>query len=431
MRGANRRYRALSCVLLIGAMGLTSESGVAEVPQANGWPQWGGPNRDFTSAVSGLADRWPDEGPTMLWRQPLGDGYSSIVGDSARIYTTYREGNDEIIVARKADDGETVWAHRCGAPSYEGQTTEFGQGPSATPLLLGDRVITIGFTGIMHCLKADSGEVLWSGDLVEDFDASAQYYGYSNSPIAYGKTVIVLVGGEKNGVVALDPADGEPVWKSKGYDISYAPPVLINVDGQDQLVFFTTDEVVGINPKDGSHLWSHQVVNFCRTNCTPAVWGKDNLLWAATKGVGGTRVLKLSQRDGKTKVKEVWLNRKIKVYHWTSNRIGDYVYTSSGGSNPLLAVIDINSGKIIRKQRGFGSTNAVVADGKLVLLDDSGKLALVKASPSGFEILSSTQLFDSVSWTPPSLIGKTLYARDRSQIVALDLGAKEKHAGKR
>lgn len=416
-------WAILQLLLSTGTANAASPSVDIESAPSSTWPQWGGPSRDFKSNATGLADRWPAEGPPRLWSRKLGDGFSSIVADSDRLYTMYRKGNDEIVVALRADTGGTVWEHRYRATPYRQQTAEFGQGPNATPLLLDDRVVTIGFTGIMHCLDARTGKPLWSHDLVKEFKANVQYYGYSNSPILYKGSIIALVGGDGYGVVALNPSDGTVAWNSKTFDISYAAPVLINVDGQDQLVFFTTNEVVGIDPTNGSYLWSHLVVNFCKTNCTSAVWAEDNLLWAATKGVGGTRVLELTQRDGKTEVEEVWLNRKIKVYHWNAIRVGDYVYTSSGGNQALLSVIDIKTGKIVDRQRGFASTNAIYADGKMILLDHSGKLALAEVSPKKINILSSVQLLDSITWTPPTLVGSKLYVRDRHSIMALDLGS--------
>ncbi|MHC4695938.1 MAG: outer membrane protein assembly factor BamB family protein [Planctomycetota bacterium] len=391
-------------------------------PPSGIWPQWGGATRDFKLAAGALADEWPAEGPKRLWSRPLGEGYSSIVVDSERLYTMYRRGDDEVVVAMRADNGETVWEHRYRAKPHPKQTKAYGQGPNATPLILGDKIITIGFTGIMHCLNRDTGSPLWSHDLVKKFSSKVQYYGYANSPIAYKNTIIALVGGNGYGVIALNPDDGTVVWKSKPFDISYAAPVLINVDGQDQVVFFSPTQVIGLDPANGSYLWSHAVMNFCRTNCTSAIWGDDNLLWAATKGVGGTRVVKLTQRDGKTTVEEVWLNRKVRVYHWNSVRVGDYVYTSSGGSKPLLSVIDIKTGEVVDRKRGFGSTNGIYAGNKLILLDDGGKLALAEVAPEKINILSSAKVLDSLTWTPPTLVGTTLYIRDRQSIIALDLG---------
>ena len=133
-------------------------------------------------------------------------------------------------------------------------------------------------------------------------------------------------------------------------------------------------------------------------------------------------MLRLTQRDGQTDVKEVWCNRKIRVYHWNAIRIGDCVYTSSGDRTTFLSVIDIKTGKVIERQRGFGSTNGIYAAGRLILLDDGGRLALADVSPEKIEIRSSVQLLDSCTWTVPTLVGQTLYVRDRQTIMALDLG---------
>ncbi len=414
--------RVLSLVGIGVAAGALAQ-GVHGAPPSEQWPQWGGVNGDFKSSTTGLADRWPAEGPRRLWSRPLGEGYSSIVGDSDSLYTMYRDGAEEIVVALRADTGKTIWERRYRARPYPRQSKAYGQGPGVTPLLLGNKLITIGFTGIMHCLNRDTGSPLWSHDLVKEYGSTVQHYGYSNSPIVYENKIITLVGGKGQGAMALDPGDGTVLWRSKPFEISYAAPILINVDGQDQVVLFSPTEVIGIDPRSGSFLWSHKVINFCRTNCTSAVWGPGNLLWAATKGVGGTRVLKLTQGDGTTKVEEVWLNRKVRVYHWNAIRVGDYVYTSNGDSKAFLSVIDVKTGKIVKRQRGFASANWIYADGKMILLDHNGKLALAEVAGKQIKVLSSVQLLDSVTWTPPTLVGKTLYVRDRRYIMALDLGA--------
>jgi len=351
----------------------------------------------------------------------LGNGYSAIVGDAGRLYTMYRQGDEEIVIALQADTGRTLWEHHYEAKPYATQTGEYGHGPGATPLMLGEQLITVGFTGIMHCLDTETGSIIWSRDLITDFRAKAPYYGYANSPLAYRGMVIAPVGGEDAGVVALNAADGLAVWKSKPCEISYAAPTLINVDGQDQIVFFTPDQVIGISAREGSSLWSHQVVDFCKTNCTSAVWGPDNLLWAATKGVGGARVLRLAQSDGVTNVEQVWLDRKIRVHHWNAVRVGDFIYTSSGDARRVFSVIDVKTGKVVVERSGYGSTNGIYADGKLILLDDNGQLILARVSPGDIEVVSSVQLLEFPAWTAPTLVGTRLYVRDRRNIVALDL----------
>ncbi len=113
------------------AMALAASFGVSAFAADRTWPQWGGPTHDFKVAGADLADRWPAEGPTRIWQRPLGEGYSAIVTDSARLFTMYREGDDEIIIALDAGTGKTIWEHRCPAAPSEDQTADFGQGPNA------------------------------------------------------------------------------------------------------------------------------------------------------------------------------------------------------------------------------------------------------------------------------------------------------------
>ncbi|UCE60568.1 MAG: PQQ-binding-like beta-propeller repeat protein [Phycisphaerales bacterium] len=418
----NGRYNRFSYLGRLGPVVFLAQSLYVTVDVHAKWPQWGGPNGNFIVDAVGLADEWPAEGPKQVWQRSLGVGHSAIVADADKIYTMYRQGDDEIVVALWADTGGTVWEHRYLAKPYRKQTVDFSQGPNATPLLLDDKIITIGFTGVMHCVAAESGKPIWSHDLVKDFKSKVQYYGYSNSPIAYKDTIITLVGGKDHGVIALNPDTGETAWKSRQFDIGYASPILINVDGQDQFVFFSPTKVIGLNPRDGSYLWSHKVINFCRTNCTSAIWGDDNLLWAATKGVGGARGLKLVQHNGKTEVEQVWVNRKARLYHWNAIRVGDHIYASIGDSKTFLSIIEAKTGEIVERLRGFAAANVIYADGKMILLDHAGKLALAKISPENIEIVSSVQLLASPSWTVPTLVGKTLFIRDRRNIIALDLG---------
>ncbi len=396
--------------------------GVAADPGAADWPQWGGPHGDFKVTTAGLAASWPEGGPEQLWRRALGEGYSGIVAQDGRVYTMYRRGDEEIVVALDATSGETVWEHAYPVPIYPKQTIAYGDGPNATPLLIGGKIVTIGFTGVMQCLDAGSGSLEWSHDLVREFGGEIQYYGYSNSPIAYQNTVLTLVGGERHGAIAFAADSGKVVWSSAPTRISYAAPVLIEVDGQDQVVFFSPTEVIGIAADSGKRLWSHQVVNFCKTNCSAVIWGDDNLLWVATKGVGGTRVLRLSRQGAKTEVEQVWIDRKIRIYHWNGVRIGDHIYASIGDRKKQLAVIDIASGAIVDSVEGFDSTNLVASDGKLIALDAKGTLALVEVGPGRLGVRSQFKIFESTSWTAPTLVGRTLYLRDRLSIAALDIG---------
>jgi len=391
--------------------------------RAGDWPQWGGPDRDFKVTSGLLADHWPGGGPRQLWNRDLGPGYSAIAAWRDRLYTTYRDGDNDVVIALDAKTGKTVWEYKYADSTKEGQVLDFGKGPNASPLVLDDRIITVSFTGKVKCLSLEDGTLIWSRDLDKDFDGKVQEFGYSSSPVMYKGNIITLVGGEKHGVVALKSDDGSVVWASEPSDISYASPKIINVDGQDQIVFFTSTTVVGMDATNGRKLWDHPVLNQYKNNATDAIWGDDNRLWAATQTDGGTRVLKLSRSGDQTNVQEEWFNPKVQVFHWNAVRVGDYVYASIGGSVTKLACVDIKTGEVLWSERGFQKALCVFADGKLISLDENGMLRLARVSPRGVEVLSSHQLTEKVSWTVPTLVNTTLYVRDTKRIMALDLGS--------
>jgi outer membrane protein assembly factor BamB len=226
------------------------------------WRQWGGPNRDFHSNATGLATSWPGGGPRQLWSRPLGEGYSTVVVEDGTLYTMYREEDErEVVVALGADTGETLWEHRYDAPLLENMDygiwlRRAGPGPYSTPLVLDDRLFAVGVSGKFHALNKKTGEVLWAHNLHNEFGMSG-YRGYACSPLAYGDTVILPIGGHGQGVAAFRQSDGSVVWKNQDFALAPASPILINLDGEDQLVVFTGDRVVGLDPRNGNLFWSH------------------------------------------------------------------------------------------------------------------------------------------------------------------------------
>lgn len=404
-------------------IGMVIAAIVACPAAAADWPQWGGPGRDFTVKSAKLAETWSEEGPRKLWSRDLGAGYSSITVGDDTLYTMYRDGDDEIVIAMKAGSGETVWEYRYAAPAYEKMETRFGKGPNATPLIKGKHLYTIGGTGRIHCLARDTGKVVWSHDGMKEYNATPPEFGYSSSPLAYKNTVIVHVGGKGHGLVAFNDSDGSIAWAAQDFVNTYSSPILINVDGQQQLVLVTDRAVVGVNPDDGDLLWQHKHQNQWNTNILTPVWGDDNMLYVSSGGDAGSRGLRLSVTEGKTTVEEVWKTRKVKIGQGNAVRIGDYIYGPSGSHQTasFMACINAKTGRIAWRKRGHPSANAVYADGKLVVLDSDGRLALARVTPEAFTILSTVALFDDRSWTVPTIAGSRMYVRDAKRILAMDL----------
>lgn len=394
---------------------------VAPHPAAAQWPQWGGPSRDFVVAASGLASSWSEQGPKKLWNRPLGEGYSMISVNDGKLFTSYRDGENEIIVALDAASGQTLWEHKYAALKVEGMDPQFGTGPAATPTWHDGRVYSFGRMGHLVCLDAETGKPIWAHDVVKEFSAKPPEFGFAASPLIYGDTLVTLVSGPGVGVMAFDLKSGSVVWKQHNFENLYASPTLIQVDGQDQLAAIVADEVVGLNPKNGNLLWRHPFVNQWKTNVCSPIWC-DGLLFVTSGGEAGSKGLKLSREGDSTRVEELWASKKMAVGgHANAVRFGDFVYGSTG-SSALLAAVNIKTGELRWRKRGFTNATVLFADGKLIVLDEDGNLGLTVPQADDLKIESKVELLKKNAWTAPTLVGQRMFLRDKETIMALDLG---------
>jgi outer membrane protein assembly factor BamB len=397
----------------------------------SGWTQWGGPTRDFVSDAKGLASAWPSNGPRKLWTRALGEGHSSILVEGDRLYTMYRpagaavnrRSQEEVVAAMDAATGNTVWEHRYPAPT-DGVDFSQGAGPHGTPLIVGDRLYATSSRRELFALDKTTGKLLWSHDFIKEYGAPSPDRGYTCSPLSYKGTVIVTLGGPDQAAAAFNEQTGALVWKGGSSQPSPASPILIDVEGQPQLIVFGGDRIAGLNPSSGQTLWSHPHKTDWGLNISTPVWSAaDHLLFVSSAYSGGSRVLELRQAEGKTTIAEKWFTNRLRVHIGTVIRLGDYVYGTSGDFGPaFFTAVDIRTGKIAWQDRSFSRSQLLFADGKMILLDEDGTLGLATVSPEGLKVLARAPVLQNISWTPPTLVGTTLYVRDRKTIAAFNLG---------
>jgi outer membrane protein assembly factor BamB len=404
----------------------------AQAP-APSWPQWGGPSRNFMVSAPGLAASWPDGGPRRLWSRALGEGHSAIAVDGGRLFTMYRPAGllslvrrtqEEAIGAFDEASGRPIWEHRYPAPTGSLDLSA-GAGPHSTPLVIGNRVFATSTMQQLFALDKQTGTVAWSHDLIAKFGGHVPGRGYTCSPLAYRDLVLVTVGGRGQAVVAFRQKDGAVAWKGGDFDAAPASPLLINVDGQDQIVVFGADRVAGLDAANGTTLWSHPHSTSYGLNISTPVWGGGNQLFISSAYNGGTRLLQLTRNGPATSVRELWFTSRMRVHFGTVIRLGDYIYGSSGDFGPaFLVAVDSKTGRVAWQDRSFARANLVYADGKAILLDEDGTLGLVTLSPTGLNVLARASVLQGTSWTVPTLVGSRLYVRDRKNMVALDLAAR-------
>lgn len=384
------------------------------------WTQFGGPRRDFTVDVRGLAASWPASGPRQLWKRELGEGFSPIAVEGEWLYTMYQRGEFEVVVAMDAATGITIWQHPYFAPI----TPEMSRapGPRSTPLVIGNAVYTVGATGKVHRLHRETGQVSWTLDLRAGFNAPAQEEHYASSPIAYRNTIILPVGGPGAAVVAFDQKDGRVLWKAHDYRISYASPILVDVDGQRQVVLVMETEVIAVDPENGTLLWTHPHANGTKTNVSTPLWLDGNLLFVSSAYDGVGRMLKLTRRGRTTIVEEVWQSRDLRIHIGNAVRVGETLYGSSGDFGPtFFNALDVRTGKVRWQQRDVPKASIIHADGKFVMLTEQGELWLASPGAEGLNVHAKAQVLAAPSWTPPSLVGTKLYLRDRRHAMALEM----------
>lgn len=391
------------------------------------WPQFLGPNRDGVSSEKGLNWDWKSP-PQVLWKIPLGSGYSSLAIVGNRIYTTAKRGNRDIAVCLDMD-GKEVWT--CdGAPTYIDKQKQ-GAGPRSTPVFHKDRLYCQFANGDLVCVSAD-GKRLWEANIFKDTGAASQvgefyYWGVSQSPLVEGDLVVVQPGGNKgNSVAAFHRETGKRIWMAGDDPLGYASPIAITAAGRRALIVPTGRSVLGIDPAGGAVLFRYAFGNeFNATGATP-VWRDDALFVSAAYGAGSA-VLELVPGPDKWEVRERWKNKKSLQNLFATSIVQDgHIYGSHGDLSAFqLRCLDVKTGKIVWEERATERYSLLAADGHLLFWGERGNLTALKATPSAYTVVGELpKLLTYKSWAMPALAGGRLFVRDEKHVLCLDLRRK-------
>jgi outer membrane protein assembly factor BamB len=394
--------------------------------RAEDWPQWLGPRRDNSSKEKVA----PWQGKLkVLWRKPTGEGNSSpvVAGGRVFIHAKVADKNEEEIVAFDARSGEEMWRTRYDRAAFR---SLYGNGPRATPAVIGDRLYAFGITGLLTCLETDKGKQLWQVDTLQQFQAKNLLFGMACSPIVAGGHVLVNVGGKGTSVVAFERDRGKVDWKALDDPASYSSPIAFGEGDRRQVVFLTGANVVSLKPADGSVFWRFPLKDKLLESSTTPIRGGDMLL--ASSITYGSVGLKLETQDGKPAVKQVWKNDALTSYFSTPVPVGkEHVYivtgtTPSPFSKPSadLHCIETATGKELWKKANIGQYHASLmrtGDDKLLLLTDGGALALLEPDPKGYHELARSKVSGPQTWAHPALADGRLYVRDMTELICLQL----------
>ena len=399
--------RAISCWMIL-AVTLTAAD----------WPQWGGPGRDFQLPEDASAPGWPQSGPKQIWTRDLGEGYSSMLVAGGMLYTMYRKGTQDVVIAMEPTTGKTIWETGIDAPHVQGMNVEAGPGPHSTPLFANGRVFVNTVIGHLVALDAKTGKRIWSHDLWKEYKGNFLERGYASSPVAFKDTVIVPVGGAGRALMAFRQSDGSVAWSKGDFDNAYSSPVVIRAGDRDQVVSFMTTHVMGADASTGEPLWSIEHKTMYDINAATPAWCEEaGVLVVSSAYNGGGRGIQVDKT-----AKELWHHNRLRVHHTNMVCKGGVVYGSSGDFGPApMTAIDVKSGKVLWQDRAFAKAAFVLAKDRLYVVDDDGTVGVASISPQGMKVLGEAQLLRANAWTAPVLSGNRLYARDRHKLIALEL----------
>ena len=378
------------------------------------WPGFRGPLRDDVVRGVRINTDWTQTAPAQLWRRPVGPGWSSFAVSGDLIYTQEQRGADEVVACYRMSTGAPVWRHRDAARFWE---SNGGAGPRGTPTLSGGRVFSLGATGILNALDAQTGAVLWRRNAQADTGAKLPGWGFSGSPLVVDDVVIVAASGILAG---YDVATGKTRWtgpKDKG---GYSSPHLIDIDGVSQVLLLNGSGAISVAPATGTPLWTHEWEGTAIVQ--PAVIGNGDILVSITSAMGGMGVRRLSVRQaaGRWTVEEKWTSTGLKPY------FNDYVVHKGyafGFDGAILSCIDLNDGS--RKWKGgrYGQGQLILLADQdaLLVISEEGELALVSATPDGFKELARSPGLDGKTWNHPVVVHDVLLVRNDQEMAAYRL----------
>ena len=433
--------------------------------KADDWPQWQGPNRDGIWHEEGILKSMPENGPPVLWRVPLGGGYSgpAVVGE--RLYVTdyiKSEGDldnnpnnrsllsgKERVLCFDTTTGKEAWTYEYDCP----YSISYAAGPRCTPTVSDGRVYALGSEGNFLCLDASDGHLLWQKNFKEEYSAKTPIWGFCGHPLVLDDLVICVVGGEGSVAVAFDRVSGTERWRAlTASEQGYCPPTLIQSAGVEQLLIWDADNLNSLEPATGRQLWSEPLKPMYGMSIMVPQLGElngDQVLFAS--GIGKIGAL-YSLAKGSPGAEVVWRGGpKNAVYCANSTPfIEKNTIYGCDCNTGMLTAVDLESGDRLwetsvptsdtdrpaKHGTAFLIRQPVPNDPSRVwLFSETGDLILASLTRDAYEERGRMHVLEptnecfgrSVVWTHPAFANGCCFVRNDKELVCVSLAARHDH----
>ncbi|MCI0388638.1 MAG: PQQ-like beta-propeller repeat protein [Acidobacteria bacterium] len=412
---------------------------------ADDWPEWRGKGRSGIWTESGILDKFPEKGLTVVWRTPLNGGYAGPAVAAGRVLVTDFKRSAGMKGTERAlcldeKSGKIIWTREWEA-DYQG--ISYGTGPRATPTIDDDRVYIVGGSGRLLCLNVRTGSVIWQKDYVKDYGTQMPVWGITSAALIDGDRLIAIVGGQPDAkVMAFDKMTGKEIWRALPSDTEqgYCQPVIVEAGGIRQLIIWHPTAVASLDPATGKANWQQPFrINMGMTLSTPVLSGTRLLV---SSFYNGSMLLDLTS----VKANVIWKGKSESEIntdglHTVVNTPvidGDYIYGIC--SYGQFRCLNLKTGERVwetmevTKEKARWASGFIVRQGdRYFINNDRGELIIAKLSPQGYQELSRTQLIKpttnpgnrrelgAVNWSHPAYANRHIIARNDEEIVSMSL----------
>lgn len=391
----------------------------------NDFPGFLGVDRDAKVSGVQLSSDWDQHPPKLLWRHPVGLGWSSFAVVGSAAINLEQRGDLECVVCYALQSGEELWCH--GEPCrFE---DEHGDGPRSTPTIHAGKVISMGANGTLTCLELTTGKLIWKRETLPNPGEQNLLWGMSGSPLVIDGKVIVTPGaGEGASAISYTLETGDEVWRSGDDRAAYSSPIQSQICEEGQILSFNG---AGLRSYalDGTPRWLHpwltqgesQRVNVAQPVVLPSESsiGLNSTRVLISSGYdNGTALLEIKKNGGEFQVSEVWLSKNLKSKMSNFVIHGQHIY---GLDNGILTCLDLNDGQRLWKRGRYGHGQMLLVGDKLLIQAESGEVVLVAANPEGHQELGKFNALFSKTWNNLALAGNVLVVRNDREAAAFEL----------
>lgn len=386
------------------------------------WPSFRGPKTDGTAPVLPVADASKVK-LNKRWKVETPKGFGSFAVAGAKAYTIITrdvEGNNsEVLIALDVKSGKELWAQPLTIVKYDGggdsgtPSNKGGDGPRSTPIVNDGKVYVIDANLGVYAFDATSGKEVWKRDVMKDNSGVQIKWQNAASPVIDGEILLMCGGGPGQALLGLNKKTGEIVWKGEDDRMTHATPVIADILGVHQCIFFTQKGLVAVDPQKGNVIWRGDFPFKVSTAASPVVY-EDVVYCSAGYGVGAG-AFKISKSGSGLEAAPLWRRENECFNHWSTPVVKDgYLYGMFSfkeyGDGPV-ACVDIRTGKDVWSQPGFGPGQVILSGDTVIALSDKGEVVFIKADPAKYSELKRESIVEGKVWSYPVLAYNHLFAR--------------------